>query len=157
MSIIKALGMDEIFFFDTLNPSGKDILRGLISPHLEAPFSEMVTPRYGLARLLFKSIFKFYVRWSSNISSDAWTNTFAKKYERGYILTLKIWVHIHTYTPEKTVFSRLNKEKRESAILIWKCNVHQLQPIKTNCSKLFKLKTDGASTSHHSMSHNHKL
>ena len=27
--------MDEIFF-DTLNPSGKDILRGLISPHFEA-------------------------------------------------------------------------------------------------------------------------
>ena len=28
MSIIKAMGMDEIFFFDKLNPSGTDILRG---------------------------------------------------------------------------------------------------------------------------------
>ena len=26
--------------FDTLNPSGKDIIRGLISPHSEASFSE---------------------------------------------------------------------------------------------------------------------
>ena len=145
------------FFFGTLNPSGKDILRGLINPHFEAPFPEMVTPRYGLARLLFKSIFKFYVRWSSNISSDAWTNMFAKKYERGYILTLKIWVHIHTYTPEKTVFFRLDKEKRESSILIWKCNVHHLQPTKTDCSKHFKLKTDGDSTHTHNTSHNRKL
>jgi hypothetical protein len=60
MSIIKALGMDEKKI-NILNPSGKDILRGLISPHSEAPFSEMVTPRDILARPLFKRIFKLYV------------------------------------------------------------------------------------------------
>ena len=59
---------------------------------------------------------------------------------------IHIWVHIYTYRPERKKKFRLDKEKRDGPILIWKCNVHHFQPTKTDCSKLFKLKTDGDST-----------
>ena len=91
--------------------------------------------------------------WTDTVleKNQSYQNCMDNQYVRKKVWTRKyfdthIWVHIHTYRPEKKVFFRLDKEEWDGPILIWKCNVRHFQPTKTDCSKLFKVKTDGDST-----------
>ena len=64
----------------------------------------------------------------------------------GWVILTPTSGSTYTHKPsEKTAFFWLYKE-RDDPTLVWKCNVHHFQPTKINCSKLFKLKTDGDST-----------
>ena len=127
------------FFFDTLNPSGKDILRGSKpSPRGCKSLPALVSRES--SNYMFYDVNIFQTMYGQPVA------TFVKKYEWGSILTFKSESTYALTHRRKTVFFRLDKEDWDDPILIWKWNVHHFQPTKTDCSKLFKLKTDGDST-----------
>ena len=119
------------FYFDTLNPSGKDILRGLISPHLEA-----LSPRRLLREISSPALFSresSYMFVEVNISQAMHGSTRSRKsMNRIHFDTQNLSPHTHSHTAENSIFP-IGQRKWDNPILSLKM---QRTPFATNQNKL---------------------
>ena len=141
MSRVKALGIAE-----------KKIQRKIPVERTQSEEVYLASPSFQKDFLILCSLFLTYTK------TYAWTTSnVCNIVDENQILTSTSGITCVHVSSEKKEFFRLDNEKREIPIWVWKCNVHNFQPTKIVCSKLFKLKAYGDPTGQDSpVSHNCK-